>query len=276
MAEEQVPQGAADALRGPGEVAPGAPAPDDTAGAGGQTVPLAEEDSPREKERNRRLENRLKRLTDRLRTKDVELAELRGQVMSMQATIAPLAAPPRPTREQYPDEDRYLDAVLDWREARQKGQTAAPAQATPDAAHEAYIERLAAAQDTLPDDYDEVVKNSEVWVSAAVRQALLDHDQGPQLVYYLAQNPDAAQRLNQARSPLEIGRALGRLESQMDTPDTASRASPPRTTPSPTSGPAAPIRPLPGAPSGAPAPLGDPGQLPLTRFREWYERSAGR
>ncbi|HWL05697.1 MAG TPA: hypothetical protein VNQ99_12310 [Xanthobacteraceae bacterium] len=69
-------------------------------------------------------------------------------------------------------------------------------------------------------DYDETVERyaqSGGRISDAVRDELLDSDQGPLLLYHLAKNPATAQHLNRL-SPREVAREIGRMEASLNLP----------------------------------------------------------
>jgi hypothetical protein len=63
-------------------------------------------------------------------------------------------------------------------------------------------------------DYDDTIKNSDVKVSDQVRDAILDSDVGPQILYHIAKNRDVAVKIGE----MTVTRALkeiGRLEAQL-------------------------------------------------------------
>lgn len=219
--------------------------------------------SPR---RNRRDRDRWKRLTDNLRTKDLENAQLRGRLEALEQyvqrqaaaeTPADTAPSGRPNRADFDDDDDFIEAVADWKadekiqatlvserqrtEQAQRQQHVAQAQQT-------YAEREQTTR-TRHADYDEVVGGSDVVLSEAATAAILDSEYGPDVVYYLAQHPEAADTLNRQTTAMGLGRALGRLESVVQTPNDTDPPPPPPELP-----PAlpAPIEPLSG--SGATPP----------------------
>ena len=240
-----------------------------------------EEETPKVQARNRRLENRFKRLTDRLRAKDRELAELRGELTAVLHIVKPpVAAPPagpqRPTRDTYPDDDAYIEAVADWK-AEEKVQAAlAKERATMATTHatqtstslaEGFQARLDAAKHQYK-DYDEVVGDSTVVVSTPVAEAIQESEQGPALIYYLAQHPDDAALLNQL-GPIALGRRLATLEASLPPAPASQRTQTPPATP-PATPP--PITPVPTGTSPA-TPSGVEGMS----YRDWRAgRASGR
>ena len=239
-------------------------------------------DTPEVSARNRKLENRFKRLTDRLRGKDREIAELRGELSAVVQMVRPHVAPStppeplpsgKPTREAYRTEDEYTEAVTDWKieqrltaltHTQEQAAEATRQQDTVRQRSSAYAEREAAAKSRLR-DYDEVIQASAVQITQLVTNELLQSTVGPEVVYFLAQHPDEADRLNRL-DPVSLGRHLARLEQQVAPPPQT--AAPPSQTPAPP-----PIRPIAGTGATTP-PIREADQLP---YREYQRaRRAGR
>lgn len=188
-----------------------------------------EEPKPR---RNNRTEKRFRQLTERLRDKDAEIADLAGQVKTLTEMMkAPEKqeqpdADARPQRDSYDDDDAYIEALADWRaDKRVKEELSRYEQDSAVRSQEreaqrlsdAYAEKLEAARERH-DDYDEVVGESDLIVSADVKQAILESDLGPEVVYYLATNPKDVEHLN-GLSSVQLGRAMGRIEASLEDKD---------------------------------------------------------
>jgi hypothetical protein len=60
-----------------------------------------------------------------------------------------------------------------------------------------------------------MVTSSDVVVSDHIRDAILESDVGPQILYHLAENPELADKLN-STSPISALRQIGRLEAQFE------------------------------------------------------------
>ena len=218
------------------------------------------DDDARAQKRRQRTENRFKRLNDRTRQLERDNAELRGELKAMRemqqaaSSNSSTASNSRPTREQFDDEDAYLEAVVDW---KLEQTTAAPAD-SPSAqkpSESAQTDQSAAIQQRFEDarerhdDYDEVLADSEVLVNDDVSQVLLLHQQGPELLYYLAQHPDEAEALNEVR-PEILGRRVQRLASRLDKPPDATESPPPPDKQSPAPSSPEPINPVSGGSTG--------------------------
>lgn len=67
-------------------------------------------------------------------------------------------------------------------------------------------------------DFVEKVYAEDVDFSDAVAEAIADSELGPQLAYYLAQNPEELSRISRL-SPIAVGRELGKLEVKLAVPE---------------------------------------------------------
>ena len=66
-----------------------------------------------------------------------------------------------------------------------------------------WAKKVDQARQQLP-DFDDMIQSSDVAVSDPVRDAIMESDVGPQILYHLAENPEFAQELGKKS---EIGRA---------------------------------------------------------------------
>lgn len=163
----------------------------------------ARQELQREKQAREALEARLKALEDAGKPQE-------------EAKLDPNA---KPDPAAFTDAFEYAEKLAEWsakqalaqrdkqekekaeNEARQKIATA-------------WNERVTAAKTEMP-DYDEVIASSDVVVSDAVRDAILDSDIGPKLIYHLAENEELAKRI-QGMSDSKALRELGKLEAMLE------------------------------------------------------------
>ena len=66
-------------------------------------------------------------------------------------------------------------------------------------------------------DYDDMVASSDVVVSDQVRDAILESDVGPKILYHLAENPEVAEKIS-GMSLISALREIGKLEARFDKP----------------------------------------------------------
>jgi hypothetical protein len=144
-----------------------------------------------------------------------EASELRAKYEPVK-TVEELGAKPSPSN--FTDINEYTNALEKWVEdstiAKQRAESAAKqAEEAKSAALKNWTDRQVAAKAAIP-DYDATINESSVALSDQVRDAILDSEVGPQLLYHLAKNPDVAESLGK----LTIGKAmiqLGKFEATL-------------------------------------------------------------
>jgi hypothetical protein len=132
---------------------------------------------------------------------------------------------------------------------------------------ETWAQKVQQAKATLP-DFDDIVASSDVVVNDDIRDAILESDVGPQILYHLAENDDVAKKIA-SLSAKQALREIGKLEARFEAKDTK---------PEPTvvrSKAPQPIQPLKGS-SVADVPLSTNGEWHGT-FQAWKEaRKSGK
>jgi hypothetical protein len=213
-----------------------------------------------------------------------QLAQMQGQLETLTrlqrgdepaSQPTPLHQQPEPQAEEYPSEQEWFKAVREWDKAQtlrefeqRQYQQAALAEAQRQqqalAAREAAL-RLEHA------DYDAQISTlGHKGLTPQVHQALMHHERGPDLGYYLAQHPEDLQRLGPL-PPLHVWYELGKLEARLSgNGSMAPPAAPSVVTSSPPK--PAPLTPVGSGGSGAPTiALDDPN----VSQRDW-ERAVKR
>jgi hypothetical protein len=197
-----------------------------------QSEPEAEvkEATAAEKKQNPKLERRFSDLTharDEARKEAQREREAREALEARLKALETKSAPPRveaeedsePRPEQFSDPFEYAKALAEYstekalkdrdraeadrRVAEQRGQF-----------ERAWAERVAAAKSTMP-DFDDMINSSDVMVSDPVRDAIMESDVGPQILYHLAENPDLGKKLGEM-SVIAALRHIGKLEVQFE------------------------------------------------------------
>ena len=162
----------------------------------------ARKEAQREREQRESLENRLKELEERATPRPVEIQEN-----------------VKPQPHQFNDAFEYAEALAEWSTEqalinRDKQEAERRAQEERNKVLDSWNKRLNDAKADLP-DFDDMVASSDVVVSDHIRDAILESDVGPQILYHLAENPDLADKLNSG-SPISALRQIGRLEAQFE------------------------------------------------------------
>jgi hypothetical protein len=140
-----------------------------------------------------------------------------------------------PTLEEHGyDEAKYQAALLDYsREiARQEAKSLLESerkQQTEQKRAETFAERQREFIKNTPDFEDKVLRDPTLPITSAMRDVIVDSDNGPELAYYLANNREAAvaiSRLPPHLAALEMGRIDGRLAAQKEAAKSAPKAPP--------------------------------------------------
>lgn len=149
---------------------------------------------------------------------EAELADLRARMEANQAMPAPKDPDPKPQRNQFVSDEDYQEALTDWKvdqklAEQQREQQQARTEAFQQQLADNWSARLELAKAELT-DFDEVVGKSDIDMPNHLYVAIVESDMGPQLAYYLAQNPSEA-RLLKGMSQTSALRMLGKLEEQL-------------------------------------------------------------
>lgn len=136
----------------------------------------------------------------------------------------PAAATEEPQPSQFSDAFEYAKALAEFsteRALRNRDRQDAERKAAVDRDKviETWNTRLSAAKADLP-DFDDMVASSDVQVSDQVRDAILDSDVGPKILYHLAEHTDLATKLagmSTASALREIGKLEARFEAKVET-----------------------------------------------------------
>ena len=134
---------------------------------------------------------------------------------------------------------------------------------------QSWAQKVQAAKAELP-DFDDLVASSDVVVNNAVRDAILESDVGPKILYHLAENNDLAKKIA-GLSPNAALREIGKLEARFEAkPQTA------QTAPVVKSKAPAPIQPIRGGAGQPDVPLSTDGNWHGT-YQAWKAaRKAGK
>jgi hypothetical protein len=164
----------------------------------------AREEARLEREQRERLETRVK--------------ELEGKV-TPQAQASQDDIGEEPTPDQFSDMYEYAKALAEYtadkkmaeRDQQELNRKAAAEQ---EVKFKAWADRVNAAKSNLP-DFDDMVQSSEVRVSDPVRDAIIESEHGPQILYYLAENTEIAQKLA-GMSLVSAVREIGKIEARYE------------------------------------------------------------
>jgi len=193
-----------------------------------ESEPTAEEeaevtDKPKQ---NPKLEKRFSELTKRAKQAEAEKQALEARLQELESKVAP--APQqieqdilgeKPQASQFQDAFEYAEALAEWSAEkalveRDKQEQQRKIETERQEVIKSWTSKLEKAKAELP-DFDEMVASSQVQVRDEVRDAILESDVGPQILYQLASDDELAQRI----SSLPVNKALkelGKLEVQFE------------------------------------------------------------
>lgn len=199
----------------------------------GQSEPELVEDEAtgtEEKKQNPKLEKRFSELTRQRKEAEAKVKELEERLAAKESIREPQPEPEnnqKPSPDSYKDAFEYAEALAQWsaeqalarreQEVRQK-----EAEAKRATVIQTWQEKLEATKAELP-DYEVMVASSSVKVNDTVRDAIVESDVGPRILYELASNDDLAEKLS-AMNTAGALKLIGKLEAQFEKTDAPAKA----------------------------------------------------
>lgn len=173
---------------------------------------------------NPKLEKRFSELTKRAKQAEADKANLEARLQELESrqTPAPQQVDPvieKPQASQFNDAFEYAEALAEWSaekalEQRDIQEQQRKVDEQRNEVIKSWSAKLESAKADLP-DFDEMVASSNVQVRDEVRDAILESDVGPQILYHLASDDDYANKL--AAMPTNKAlKELGKLEVQFE------------------------------------------------------------
>lgn len=203
---------------------------------------------------------------------EARLAELERKTQPA-AQPAAVEANEKPRPDQFSDAFEYAEKLAEW-SAQQAVIQLEKKEAERKAAEQknqvitTWNQRLQAAKAELP-DFDDMVSSSDVQISDQVRDAILESDVGPRILYHLAENPELGQKLA-GLSVAGALREIGKLEARFEKPAEQAKTvvQKPRAS--------APISPIRAVAAGAVADIDSSGEF-RGSYQQWKAlRQAGK
>ncbi len=236
------------------------------------------------------VQKRINKLTKNWRTaereRDFERAkrqELEEELKKLKSTVP---AKDRPKREDFEDDDAYIEALVDWK-AEQKIKSSKET----DVKSEKEAEEKTAIAETLEtidevmeqgrkkyDDFNELVLSEDLVLTQQMTEVILQSDNPSEVFYYLGKNPDIALELSK-KSVLKIAKEVGKIEvaltkapeEKKEKKEEKKEEEKKETPPKKKSETPAPIEP----PEAGSVSEKDPSQMTPKEYRAWRERNKG-
>lgn len=244
-----------------------APAETTTEASAEQSTQQAESDRDDQGRFKSKIQKRIDDLTHARHAAEREAARWRAIAEGNQTQAAP-------NRNDYATDEEYNDALIDHRIETRAGKVNADSarqmaqQSEQDAQRataETYNQRVQATAARIP-DFAEVVGKANIQITDALRDALMDSEHGPDIVYQLAKNPEEAARLSNM-SVRQLDREIGRMEAAI--------GSKPAPTPPAARTTNAPPPARPNTPAAAPANT-DPSRMSMDEYEAWRRAQGSR
>lgn len=196
-----------------------------------QSEPEAEAEAKPQDERkqNPKLERRFSEITKQREEARQEAAREREARAALEARLAALEQQKQPQQavvaDQEPQPSQFNDAfeyakalaeyTADKRIAEMKQEEAKAKEALErQKVIDQWTQKVQKAKADLP-DFDDIVASSEVVVNDDIRDAILESDVGPQILYHLAENDEVAKKIA-GLSPKQALREIGKLEARFE------------------------------------------------------------
>jgi len=217
---------------------------------------LAKQEAAKEREAREALEARLREIEQKVNPQPVD---------------DPVGQKPQPS--QFQDAFEYAEALAEWTAEkviaeREKAEAERRANEERNKVIQSWAQKVEAAKAKLP-DFEEMVASADVAVSDQIRDAIIESDVGPQVLYHLAENTDYARKL--AEMPVAKAlKELGKLEARFEVKDEPEAKPVARQSKAPS-----PIRPLKASSSAADVPINADGEFHGT-YQQWREMRQAR
>ena len=237
-----------------------------------------------ERKQNPKLERRFSEITKQREEARKEAQQEREARQALEARLAALENNTQPKKAEFVDEKpqpsqfsdafEYAEALAEYtadkRIADMKREEAQAKEAEQrQKVITQWTSKVEAAKASLP-DFDEIVASSDVVVNDDIRDAILESDVGPQILYHLAENDEVARKIA-GLSPKAALREIGKLEARFEAKPEAEKPAPIVRSKAP-----APIQPIRGGKNTPDVPLDSNGVF-FGTAAQWKElRKAGK
>ena len=246
-----------------------------------ESEPEAEKEATEERKPNPKLEKRFSELTkqreearkEAQREREAREA-LEARLQALEQSNQPQKASAEPEDEpqphQFSDAFEYAKALAEFtaeKALRERDRQEAERKSNEERQKvlTEWSKRVEAAKAELP-DFDDMVASSDVVVTDPIRDAILESDVGPQILYHLAENPEIAEKLATA-SVASALRQLGKLEAKLEKAVEEQSEKPSKPVAKKSNAPE-PIKPLRGRSVATDVPMDSDGQFHGT-YAQW-------
>jgi hypothetical protein len=187
--------------------------------------PIAEEEATETEKPKDKLEKRFSKVTKRAQDAEAKAEQLEARLRDLEAranpqTIAQTAnVNDKPQASQFDDAFEYAEALAEWSaekalKDRDIAESQRKAEEERNKVLKSWNDKVDKAKKEMP-DFNDIVSSSTVVVSDAIRDAILESDVGPQILYQIASDDDYAESLT-SMSAIKALKEIGRLEAKFE------------------------------------------------------------
>lgn len=187
--------------------------------------PIAEEEADEAEKPKDKLEKRFSKVTKRAQEAEAKAEQLEARLRELEAkanpqTIAQTAnVDDKPQASQFDDAFEYAEALAEWSaekalKDRDIAESQRKAEEERNKVLKAWNDKVDKAKKEMP-DFNDIVSSSTVVVSDAIRDAILESDVGPQILYQIASDDEYAESLT-SMSAIKALKEIGRLEAKFE------------------------------------------------------------
>lgn len=181
------------------------------------------EEKPRKKNA---FSERIKKLTDQRNAERQARAELEARLKALEEKVVQKQEKDpdaKPDPKDFTDAFDYAEKLADWSakqaiKKKEQEETTEKAKKEYESKVDSWRKRIEKAREDL-EDYDDLVESSEVVISDQVRDAILESEVGPRILYELAKNPETAEKIAKMSvtgALREIGKIEAKIESKTE------------------------------------------------------------
>ena len=187
--------------------------------------PIAEEEATEAEKPKDKLEKRFSKVTKRAQDAEAKAEQLEARLREVEArenpqTIAQTAnVNDKPQASQFDDAFEYAEALAEWSaekalKDRDIAESQRKAEEERNKVLKSWNDKVDKAKKEMP-DFNDIVSSSTVVVSDAIRDAILESDVGPQILYQIASDDDYAESLT-SMTAIKALKEIGRLEAKFE------------------------------------------------------------
>jgi hypothetical protein len=187
--------------------------------------PKAEEEADEAEKPKDKLEKRFSKVTKRAQEAEAKAEQLEARLREYEAkanpqTIAQTAnVDDKPQASQFDDAFEYAEALAEWSaekalKDRDIAESQRKAEEERNKVLKSWNDKVDKAKKDMP-DFNDIVSSSTVVVSDAIRDAIIESDVGPQILYQIASDDEYAESLT-SMSAIKALKEIGRLEAKFE------------------------------------------------------------